>query len=78
MSSKIGNIVLAIVFIQILLLISISITETSKSMKSTYKSYAKNLAQEVAVGVDFAVESGENTYGNSAMNLNDIIERFEI
>lgn len=58
MSSKIGNIVLAIVFIQIMLLISISITETSKSMKSTYKSYAKNLAQEAAVGVDFAVESG--------------------
>lgn len=69
MSTKIGNVLLAVLLIQIIVLISISITKTTKSMKGTYMFYAKNLAEEAAVGVDFAVESGENIYGNSAKNL---------
>ena len=38
-------------------------------MEETYLNYAQNLAEEAAIGVDFATEFGEKAYGGYAQNL---------
>ena len=69
LSTKITILVIGAVMIPIAILISISINETTKTMESTYSTYAMNLAEEAAAGIDFAASSSEDTYGNYAYNL---------
>lgn len=69
MQTKIGILVIAAIVIPMLAIILISNIKTSDTMKDTYKSYAKNLAEEAASAVDFAVTQGEETYGLYAQNL---------
>ena len=69
MSSKMAYLVLVAIIIPVVLLISISINKTTKTLKEIYMSYAMNLASEAAEGIDFAVSLGESTYGVYAMDL---------
>lgn len=69
MGTKIGYMVVAAVVIPIVILIYISNQRTSESMEDTYMSYAKNLAEEAATGVDFSIAFGEGTYGRYAQNM---------
>ncbi len=69
MSTKITWLIIGAVMIPLAIIIIISISETTKTMESTYSTYAMNLAEEAAVGIDFATDSSEGTYGNYAYNL---------
>ncbi|MCR5324152.1 MAG: methyl-accepting chemotaxis protein [Lachnospiraceae bacterium] len=69
MSTKITWLIIGAVMIPLAILIIISINQTTKTMESTYSTYAMNLAEEAATGINFATDSSEGTYGNYAYNL---------
>ena len=69
MSTKITLLISAIVFAVILVLVIVAESRASKALEDTYLNYAQNLAEEAAIGVDFATEFGEEAYGGYAKNL---------
>ena len=69
MSTKITLLISAIVFVLVLIEIIVATTRATHAMEDTYLNYAQNLAEEAAIGVDFATEFGEQAYGGYAMNL---------
>ncbi len=69
MSTKITLLISAIVVVTVVVLIISASIRASKAMEDTYLNYAQNLAEEAAIGVDFATESGEKAYGGYAQNL---------
>ena len=69
MSTKITLLISAIVFVIVLLLVIVATNRSSSTLEDTYLNYAQNLAEEAAIGVDFATEFGESAYGGYAMNL---------
>ncbi len=69
MSTKITLLISAIVFISFLVLIIVAESRATNAMEETYLNYSQNLAEEAAIGVDFATEFGESAYGGYAMNL---------
>lgn len=69
MSTKITGLVLAAILVPVIVLITLSEQNMTKTMKNIYMSYAQNLAEEAVSGIDFAVELGESTYGNYAMDM---------
>ena len=69
LSTRITLISSAIVLITILVLVMAAVSRSSKTLETTYLNYAQNLAEESAIGVDFATKFGEQAYGGYAMNL---------
>ena len=69
MSTKITLLVSVIVLAAVLVLVFAAVRRSSSAMETTYLNYAQNLAEESAIGVDFATEFGEKAYGGYAMNL---------
>ncbi len=69
MSTKITLLVSVIVLAAVLILVFAAVSRSSSAMETTYLNYAQNLAEESAIGVDFATEFGEKAYGGYAMNL---------
>ena len=69
MSTKITLLISAIVFAVILVLVIVAEKRASNALEDTYLNYAQNLAEEAAIGVDFATEFGEQAYGGYAKNL---------
>ena len=69
MSTKITLLISAIVFAVILVLVIVAESRATGALEDTYLNYAQNLAEEAAIGVDFATEFGEQAYGGYAKNL---------
>ncbi len=69
MSTKITILISLIVIIAVVIEVIGAVSKSSKAMEATYLNYAQNLAEEAAIGVDFATEFGEKAYGGYAMNL---------
>ena len=69
MSSKIVYLLVAALAIPILIIIFLTTQKSVSNYTETYMSYARNLAEEAVMGIDFSVELGENTYGRYAMDL---------
>ena len=69
MSTKITLLISAIVFAVILVLVIVAEKRATNALEDTYLNYAQNLAEEAAIGVDFATEFGEQAYGGYAKNL---------
>ncbi|MBP5160337.1 MAG: methyl-accepting chemotaxis protein, partial [Lachnospiraceae bacterium] len=69
MSTKITLLISLIVSVSIIVLIIVATNRATHAMQETYLNYSQNLAEEAAIGVDFATEFGEEAYGGSAMNL---------
>jgi methyl-accepting chemotaxis protein len=69
MSTKIAMAVSIIVLVVICVQVFVASNRASSAMEGTYLNYAQNLAEEAAIGVDFATEFGEKAYGGYAMNL---------
>ena len=69
LSTKIAFLFILALAVPGISIIAVSITNITSSMKSTYMSYALNLAEEAVSGIDFAVDLGEKTYGSYAQNL---------
>ncbi len=69
MSTKITLLISAVVFVTVLVQVIVASTRASDTLERTYLNYAQNLAEEAAIGVDFATEFGETAYGGYAQNL---------
>ncbi len=69
MSTKITLLISAIVLATVAVLVIVATTKSTGSMEDTYLNYAQNLAEEAAIGVDFATQFGEQAYGGYAQNL---------
>ncbi|MBR4345076.1 MAG: methyl-accepting chemotaxis protein [Lachnospiraceae bacterium] len=69
MSTKIAILISILVFIIVAVEVFIASNRASTAMQTTYLNYAQNLAEEAALGVDFATEFGEEAYGGYAKNL---------
>ena len=69
MNTKIAMLIVVMIAVPLAIIVLISVSQTKKTMEETYSTYAMNLAEEAAVGIDFATESSEGTYGNYALNL---------
>ena len=69
LSTKITLLISVIVLITVAVLVIGAVRRSSRSMEDTYLNYAQNLAEEAAIGVDFATEFGESAYGGYSMNL---------
>lgn len=69
LSSKITLLISAIVLLTVVILVFAAQKKASAEMEETYLNYAQNLAEEAALGVDFATTFGEKAYGGYAMNL---------
>ena len=69
LSTKITLLISAVVFVTTLVLIIVASNRAAGAMEETYLNYAQNLAEEAAIGVDFATGFGEQAYGGAAMNL---------
>ena len=69
MSTKMTLLSGAIVLVTVLVLVISAANKASTAMQNTYLNYAQNLAEEAAVGVDFATDLGEKAYGGYTMNL---------
>ena len=69
MSTKITLLISAIVFVTVLVQVIVASTRATATLEKTYLNYAQNLAEEAAIGVDFATEFGETAYGGYAQNL---------
>ena len=69
LSTRITALISVIVLVVISVLVVVAVTRSSKAMEETYLNYAQNLAEEAAIGVDFATEFGEKAYGGYAQNL---------
>ena len=69
LSTKITLLISAIVLITVVVLVAGATIRATHAMEETYLNYAQNLAEEAAIGVDFATEFGENAYGGYTKNL---------
>ena len=69
MSTRITLLISAIVFVTVLVQFLAASNRASGAMEETYLNYAQNLAEEAAIGVDFATQFGEEAYGGYAQNL---------
>lgn len=69
LSTRITALISAIVLVTVVVLILIAVNKSSSAMEETYLNYAQNLAEEAAIGVDFATKFGEEAYGGYAKNL---------
>ena len=69
MSTKIALLISAIVCVTVIVQVIVASNKASDAMQDTYLNYAQNLAEEAALGVDFATEFGEDAYGGYAKNL---------
>ena len=69
MSTRIILLISAIVFATVLVQFLAASNRASGAMEETYLNYAQNLAEEAAIGVDFATQFGEEAYGGYAQNL---------
>ena len=69
MSNKITLLIAVVVVIAVVIQIISGVNKSRKAMEETYLNYAQNLAEEAAIGVDFATDFGEQAYGGYAMNL---------
>ncbi len=69
MSTKITLLISAIVFVTVVVQVIVASSRATKTMETTYLNYAQNLAEEAAIGVDFATEFGESAYGGYTKNL---------
>ena len=69
MSTRITLLISAIVFVTVLVQFLAASNRASNAMEETYLNYAQNLAEEAAIGVDFATQFGEEAYGGYAQNL---------
>ena len=69
MSTKIAFLISAIVLVTVAVQVVVASNRASEAMDTTYLNYAQNLAEEAAIGVDFATEFGEQAYGGYAKNL---------
>ncbi|MCR5118855.1 MAG: hypothetical protein K6B44_04460 [Lachnospiraceae bacterium] len=69
MSTKIMLLISTIVFLTVLVQFIAASRRASMAMEETYLNYAQNLAEEAAIGVDFATGFGEEAYGGYAKNL---------
>ena len=69
LSTRITALISAIVLVTVTILILIAVNKSSSAMEETYLNYAQNLAEEAAIGVDFATKFGEEAYGGYAKNL---------
>ncbi|MBO4901234.1 MAG: methyl-accepting chemotaxis protein [Lachnospiraceae bacterium] len=69
LSTKITLLMIAVVVVTVAALIVITTVRSTGTLEKTYLNYAQNLAEEAAVGVDFATEFGEQAYGGYAQNL---------
>ena len=69
MSTKITLLISAIVFVTVIVQVIVASSRASKTMETTYLNYAQNLAEEAAIGVDFATQFGEEAYGGYTKNL---------
>ena len=69
MSTKITLLISLVVFVTVLVEVLVASSRATSTMEATYLNYAQNLAEEAAIGVDFATSFGENAYGGYAKNL---------
>ena len=69
MSTKITLLISAIVLVTVAVLVILATSRATGTLEETYLNYAQNLAEEAAIGVDFATEFGEEAYGGYAKNL---------
>ena len=69
MSTKITILISVIVLVTVLVQVLVASNRATTTMGDTYLNYAQNLAEEAAIGVDFATEFGEEAYGGYAKNL---------
>ena len=69
MSTKITLLISAVVFVTVVVQVIVASSRATRTMEETYLNYAQNLAEEAAIGVDFATEFGEKAYGGYAQNL---------
>jgi len=69
MSTKITLLISAIVLVTVVVQVIVASSRATHAMQATYLNYAQNLAEEAAIGVDFATSFGETAYGGYAMNL---------
>ena len=69
MGTKITLLISAIVLVTVAVLVLLATNRATKTLEETYLNYAQNLAEEAAIGVDFATEFGEQAYGGYAKNL---------
>ena len=69
MSTRITLLISAVVFVTVLVQFLAASSRASGAMEETYLNYAQNLAEEAAIGVDFATRFGEEAYGGYAQNL---------
>ena len=69
LSTRITALISAIVLVTVVVLVIVAVNRSSSAMEETYLNYAQNLAEEAAIGVDFATKFGEEAYGGYAMNL---------
>ena len=69
LSTKITLLISAVVFVTVVVQVIVASSRATNTMETTYLNYAQNLAEEAAIGVDFATEFGEKAYGGYAQNL---------
>ncbi|MBR5178980.1 MAG: methyl-accepting chemotaxis protein [Lachnospiraceae bacterium] len=69
MSTKIAILISFIVLVIVLGGVIVASQRSATAMENTYLNYTQNLAEEAAIGVDFATEFGEEAYGGYAKNL---------
>lgn len=69
MSSKIGYIMLVMVFLPMMVMTIVSIQRVKKTTEATYKSYSANLAEEAVIGINSAVSSTVSIYKDYAQGL---------
>ncbi len=69
MSTKITLLISAVVFVTVVVQVIVASSRATSTMETTYLNYAQNLAEEAAIGVDFATQFGEDAYGGYAQNL---------
>ncbi len=69
MSSKIGYIILAMVFIPMFALTMISVLRVRKTTTKTYESYAIDLAEQAVVGINSAIDVNIAVYKDYAQGL---------
>ena len=69
LSTKITLLISAVVFVTVVVQVIVASSRATNTMETTYLNYAQNLAEEAAIGVDFATEFGGKAYGGYAQNL---------
>ncbi|MCR4741071.1 MAG: methyl-accepting chemotaxis protein [Lachnospiraceae bacterium] len=69
MSTKITLLISVIVLVTVIVQVIVATNRATTTMEQTYLNYAQNLAEEAAIGVDFATKFGEEAYGGYTKNL---------